>query len=259
MPERKLSKLAFLASIVTIAFTALAYSHVSVVKQDNEKILNFSRAQILFDQGLSLFKSENIEGASRLFSQALKRLPEHAEACFYLGLCCYRNGNCDTALVHFEEAKKNYLRWQAIVYDHKLHQQMVAREVAAWIDQVEMTDETGSKDRANCAVNQDRVREAGKLANAKHPSAEIQEVPAAYYFHSGNCYMKLEKHYDAYRQFAKAVEIDPTYGGAHNNLAILCFMAEQYVDSWLHLQLAKKNGAAVSPDFEKKLVSRMQQ
>lgn len=258
MFSRRVFKSVFFTSGLIFAVSVAAYSHTIGLKQDNEKILSLTHAQVLFEKGVTMFQADNIEGAEKLFNQALQKLPEHAEASFYLGLCYYKKEDWEKSLEYFSAAKELFKRLQAIIYDYKLNKQSLSLEVAAWINNVEMMYD-GYAVGGNSPRVSERTRQAEKMASAKHPDSPEENPPARYYFYCGNCYMKLQKYQESYEEFMKTVEIDPSYGEAHNNLAIICFMAEQYVDSWLHLQLAKRNGATVSPDFEKNLISCMQQ
>jgi protein O-GlcNAc transferase len=225
--------------------------------QDRKKIADLIHAQDLFVRGIEQQKTGNTSIAEKMFKQALTILPEHSEAAFCLGLYRYKSKDYQAALEYFESAKSNYLNWQALILENQLEQKSIAQEVATYILLVERYPDP-NVDMAGLSEFRERMRYAEDLKHMEGPSAQPTDIPAEYYFYAGNCLMKLQRYFEAFDEYMKVIEISPEYGEAYGNLAILYYMAEDYPDSWLALQMAKKYSAHVNPDFEKALISRMQ-
>jgi tetratricopeptide (TPR) repeat protein len=89
-------------------------------------------------------------------------------------------------------------------------------------------------------------RQRSSVGSAFQPPAEVSLSLGSAYFRSG----ALE---DAEREYRAALAADPKMGEAHNNLAVVMFLTERLDDAKVEVELAKKAGFKVNPNFEQDL------
>ena len=61
---------------------------------------------------------------------------------------------------------------------------------------------------------------------------------------------------DAEREYRAAIEVDPTLGEGHNNLAVVLMLTGRYADAEREVKAAEDNGFVVSPQFKADLRKR---
>jgi tetratricopeptide (TPR) repeat protein len=249
-----------LVAILTISLSLCCLLRVEAATnklQDRKKIADLMHAQDLFIKGLEQQKTGHSVMAEKMFKQVLSILPEHSEAAFCLGLYSYKAKDYEAALKYFESAKDNFFTWQALILDNQLEEKGAALEISTYIFLIERYPNPG-EDAMGMSEFRERMRYGEDLMRMNPPSGQPTTIPAEYYFYAGNCLMKLQRYFEAFDEYNKVIEINPEYGDAYGNLALLYFMTQDYVDSWLSLQMAKKYGAEINPEFEKTLISKMQ-
>jgi len=246
------------SAIILVAPMVLAAG--SFVPQDKDTVLqDYNRARQYFHRGLDQLKAERYDRAKSSFEQALKTLPDYAEAALQLGVCQYYLNDFQAAGETIEEAKTKYLRWHHTFYDVKLQlyneAQNTINELNKQISDVEVQKAQTSGDQV--AKLSQKIAE---LEGIKHSYQSVERpmmtepvVPAKYYFYCGNCYLKMQKWNEAFAEYAQAIEIDPNYGEAHNNLAYIYYLAKQYENAWKHLQIAEECGAKINPKVKEML------
>jgi Flp pilus assembly protein TadD len=73
----------------------------------------------------------------------------------------------------------------------------------------------------------------------------------------GSAYFRSARMADAERAYKSAIEVDPKYGEAHSNLAVVYLMIGRYDQAQKEVKTAEKTGFKVNPnlkeDIEKKL------
>ncbi len=82
----------------------------------------------------------------------------------------------------------------------------------------------------------------------------IKQNPSADIFYNLAVAYSLQQQYsEAQKYYLKAVELQPDYPAAHNNLAITFYMLGQYEQALKHAQIAKEQGFKVSEDLLEQL------
>jgi len=81
-------------------------------------------------------------------------------------------------------------------------------------------------------------------------------VPAFVSLALGSAYFRQERFDDAERAYKAALDDDPTFGEAHNNLAVLYMMTGRLDDSTKEIALAEKSGFRVNPQFKQDLEAK---
>jgi tetratricopeptide (TPR) repeat protein len=221
--------------------------------QETDNAAKLMKAQTFIDHGITAITQGKYEDAYKSFQKAVAIMPNHAEALFYLGMCLYKQGKYEEALEQFQTAKDKYLEWFAQMDQDKLQKYSEDRNLA-----IQYVQYIGHQEARGQTVPHAMQEKLNDLSRQGTPTLGKAEIPADYYFFCGNCLMKLRKYNESFKEFSEAIKVQPEYGAAHNNIAILYYLAKDYANSWKHLQLAKEYGAVVNTDFEKTLLSKMQ-
>jgi tetratricopeptide (TPR) repeat protein len=235
-----------LATIAALAFPLVGAlqpvagpAGIVIAPQDKDTVLqDYVRARQYYHRGLDLFRKEKYEQAKGSFESALRILPSYAEAALDLGVCYYYTKKYETAVKIIEEAKTKYLQWHFIYTDVKRQEyddaQDKIRELQNQKRELEGQKAVASGDQV-ARLNRD-IAQVDKIIHSyqgvDQPIITEPVVPAKYYFHCGNCYLRMQRWSEAHQEFLKAIELDPGYGDAHNNLAYIYYLAKQYDNAW---------------------------
>jgi protein O-GlcNAc transferase len=266
----KLEATALLSFLLMIAMPHCLFC--SDLRQEEDKLTIYLEANEIMNQAITLFADKNYEDAKERFEQVLQSLPNHAEARFYLGCSHYSTNDYQAALVELSRAIESYPEWQKYKYDRETEHYHYAQSRIIEL-QNELRQMLGDgnynaymsgglkglhsvpKEDAARVIN--IQRELTAMKEVVLPKSANEEIPAPYYLHTGNCYLRLKKYNEAFENYQRAVQADPKLAEAHHNLALIYYMAKQYENSWKHLELAKQYGAKTNPDFEKALKEKL--
>jgi hypothetical protein len=72
-------------------------------------------------------------------------------------------------------------------------------------------------------------------------------VPAGYSMALGSAYFRLNQLPDAEREYKAAIQVDPSFGEAHSNLAVVYFVTGRIAEADAALKAATKAGFKVNP------------
>lgn len=96
------------------------------------------------------------------------------------------------------------------------------------------------------------------LENAKRRAASTAgEVPAEFSLALGSAYFRSGAPEDAQREYEAALKVNPRFGEAHNNLAVLLMLQGRLPEASEHLKRAEKAGFHVNPQFKADLESKL--
>jgi tetratricopeptide (TPR) repeat protein len=81
-----------------------------------------------------------------------------------------------------------------------------------------------------------------QVIKSTNPSADI-------FYNLAVAYSAQQQYSEAEEYYSKAVQLQPNYPAAHNNLAITFYMLGRYEQALKHAQTAKEQGFEVSGDL----------
>ena len=95
----------------------------------------------------------------------------------------------------------------------------------------------------------DRIRDhIHQMESRRHRSGgPPPPVPAGFSMALGSAYFRLNQLTDAEREYKAAVEVDPAFGEAHNNLAVVYLVTGRSAEADAELKAAEKAGFRVNP------------
>jgi tetratricopeptide (TPR) repeat protein len=198
----------------------------------------------------------------------LQALPEHQEAHFLMSQVLYKKGAYDVALTHIRAAEEGYLRMTAALLVLERDKQQRKSE-----DMIRLNDEVADLAAADAAVKsrgsclpdkfnsalQDSKREltrAEEERNKTGASRDVSGIPALYRYWHGNVLFMLRRLAEAEAEYRGAVEKDPDFREAYNNLINLMFMGGRLDEARTVLAQAEAHKAKIHPDLKKAVLKR---
>lgn len=102
----------------------------------------------------------------------------------------------------------------------------------------------------------EHARQLERTTHRRQEDALELGVPAFVYLALGSAYFRSGALADAEREYLTAVRVEPKFGEAHNNLAVLYFETERFDLAEKHLRLAEQGRFRVHPQLKKEIRER---
>ncbi len=238
---------------------------------DEQRLIErFRRANPSYLDGARQFAKGNLDKAESKLLEALKIMPEHADACYVMAQVHLKRNAFPEALSAITAAEKNYLantRLHTFTYQEyldKLRQQRqeieerrqkVQESLAGWT--VSTTNPDPLRDRLENelqALTQNISTIDSRLSSPIPPTFE---VPADYFYIHGNALFRLGRAAEAAGQYREAIRLDPHHGNAYNNLALVSFSQGKFHEALDFLLKAEAAGVKINPDFKKAVEAKI--
>ncbi|MBN1273399.1 MAG: tetratricopeptide repeat protein [Candidatus Aminicenantes bacterium] len=229
---------------------------------------DYKVANSMFVKGKEFFDEKKFQKAEKEFLKCLGKMPEHADASFYLAQVYYNLKDLAKALEYIKQAAVNYHHIAKIKLN--MQQQLLLKlqeekedleeYVRALRDALASTTDPREREKVQNQISkrENRINIIDSRMREPHPELEKEEhIPADYYYFHGNILFKLKNYQEAFEQYQKAITIDPSHGNAYNNLANLYYMARRYKEALECLEKAEKNGVEVNPDLRKAVLKAL--
>ncbi len=231
-----------LAAVLSLTLTA---------QQPLASDVDRSQALTFFRLGQEDLAAERFEKAIASFTKAVQRDP-------LLSIAHYGIGQANMNLRRYPAAIKAYT--DCIAALHTLHDLRQAGNVAAdkqRDDEIhelrEIVNHPGRLDRMKVLQVETRLRD---LEDQRHKPFETFHAPAETLLALGSAQFRDGDRDGAEANWKAAVDINPKYGEAHNNLAVIYVQTGRLGEAEQELKLAEKNGFAVNPQFKSDLKER---
>lgn len=260
--------------IAVLFFGVLGLGQEDLAREETELFKKYKSLNKNFDKGKMYYAREDYNKAKKEFTKILEKLPEHADALFFMSQIFYKEGDLDEALKYVKNAKANYKFTARMKIEmaklskknlEEKKQDLEAKrgKLEEQIVSLPQSSEVGEEAEDRKRRIQTKIDEIKKQIenietqlNLPLPSEE--EVPAEYCYVNGNIYFKMKKFQEAHDQYQEAIKIDPTHGDSYNNLAALYFQVKQYQKAMDYLNQAEENGAEVNPEFKKAVLKALE-
>jgi pentatricopeptide repeat protein len=265
----------FLTHMVIFVFVlgALTFGQENMTPDEMELFKKYQSLDKNFVKGKMFFAREDYKKASKEFEQILEKLPEHADAHFFLSQIFYREGNLENAMDHVRKAKEYYkfsakmkvkmaqvgkinLEEKKLEFENTLRE--LEEKIVSLPDKSEHAEEEG-KMKTSLQDKIDDIKKQLENINTQlnMPLPSEEEIPADYFYLHGNIYFRMKKFQEAHDEYQEAIKTDPTHGDAYNNLAALYFQVRQYEKALSYLDQAEENGAEVNPELKKAVLKAL--
>jgi Tfp pilus assembly protein PilF len=260
------------AVIIALFFGMLSFGQEDLAREEAELFKKYKSLNKNFEKGKMYFARKDYTKAKKEFTKILEKLPEHADAIFFLARIFYVEGNLDEALSYIQYAKDNYefsakmkikmaeVGRQNLEEKKKDLEEYLGALEEKLISLPQESDEVEAEAmKKNLQTKMDELKVQIENINVELnlPLPTEDEIPAEYYYLRGNIYFKLKKFQEAHDQYQDAIKIDPSHGDSYNNLAALYFQVKQYQKAMDYLTQAKENGAKINPEFKKAVLKAL--
>jgi tetratricopeptide (TPR) repeat protein len=258
--------------IFVFLFGSLIFGQEDLTPDETELFKKYYALNKNFEKGKRHFAREDYKKARKEFEKLLIRMPEHADARFFLAQIDYKEGDVEKALSHIQMAREHYK------FSAKMKMKMAETERVRLEEQkqeledmcsdleekiISLTENVDDDEQEEVKANlQRRVENIKKQIKSIDvqlavPISSMAEIPADYFYVNGNIYFKMKKFQEAHDQYQEAIRRDPRYGDAYNNLAALYFQVKQYQKALSYLNQAEENGAEVNPKFKEAVLKAL--
>ena len=203
-----------------------------------------------FRAGQEYLSAEQFDKAAQAFSAAVERDR-------LLSIAHYGLGQANMNLRRYASAVKAYKdSIEAMRTMHDLQQTSrfeVDRQREDEIRELKsVLDRTGMRTPTRLQLEQ-RLRD---LEDQRHSGGVAFRPPAEVLLALGSAYFRNGEIEGAEANWKAAVDVNPKYGEAHNNLAVVYMQTGRLTEAEQEMRLAEKNGFRVNPQFKTDLKDR---
>ena len=206
-----------------------------------------------------LVADRQFDQARALIQSCLTKVPDHFEAHYYLAVMAYESKDYVTALACIERAMTSLAELD------RLYQAGVAEVEASNLRNLSLLESTleqadmgagyngcrdGEIQSLRAAISLEK-RKSGPLSRSGDPFAAPREYP----FLHGNCLFQIGRHAEAQLRYQAALQLDPTYGNAWNNLINLLWVDRDYDQAKACLRKAEAAKVQINPKLRLAVLS----
>jgi tetratricopeptide (TPR) repeat protein len=225
---------------------------------------DLQRAQQHDRAGWSRVDAKDFDGAVREFDAALQISAEYADALHGLGKSRMALKQYDAAARALERCRDSYARAGTQDAEHRLLANRARENQLATLRrrlaELEGPSTPGTTGRGGAPAGSSEVldvkqqireiqadREPGPVTGKPTP------VPAFVSLALGSAYFRLDRLADAEREFRTAIAVQPTFGEAHSNLALVCLLTGRAAEAQAHVRLAEEAKFQVNPELKRQI------
>jgi Flp pilus assembly protein TadD len=245
------------ACIVAISAAALSasQSRVAVGKaaadRDRKEALQHYRL------GQEAFRGEHYDVAEREFQNAAKLDPTLELAPYGLGQVYMATKRFRPAIVAFQKCRDVFqANSVAAAADDMAYQQRINDQIKEAEDERRMYQQPGRNAGSPSAQMylQGLDRRIAEMKDARHRATSgPEQTPAWISLALGSAFFRTDAMADAEREYRAAIAVDPKFGEAHNNLAVVCMLTGRFPEAEAEVAAAEKAGFKVNPQLKEDL------
>ncbi|MCI0655678.1 MAG: hypothetical protein L0170_01230 [Acidobacteria bacterium] len=214
----------------------------------------FMIARSHYTKAMKLLADNKLSEGEGELLEAVKTFPQLAEGYIELGNLSMRRGEFREGLERYQKASKALSELQGIKRLQEVERQ---RQLQESIDL--LNERISDLSRSQRTSDQGKIQQAmvrlEKLQQERTNAQPTMESPFTpeVHFLVGTALMKLERFEEAGKEFQSALALRPSFGEAHNNLAVVLYYRRDYPACWAHLRAAEQAGVRVDPRFKEEL------
>lgn len=258
-----------LKKIVFPAWLAACLLAQAIPAQDKDfNLLNeYSMLSSRIEKARTAFTKGNLEKCEQEALYCLKKLADHHEAHYLLTQVLYKRGEFEKALGHIQAAEEGHLKMTEAAFSleqRRKEEQMDLVGILIENAQVAEAAEKSATQRGSCGVNRfSKATQEAKEKLSKEESLDdtgrsqaYAQIPVNYFYSHGNCLFRLKRLPEAEAQYLRAIDTNPRYGEAYNNLINLLYMEKRLDEARVFAVKAEANQAAINPGLKKAVLEK---
>lgn len=207
-----------------------------------------------FRVGMEALAAERYDEAEAAFRSAVRLDPRYDAAFYGLGQVYMATKRYEQALQAYldsREAFKSAVAQEAldgVAADRRLRDQIQAlRDYGRSLERATRTL-SPNLGRAVERNSEQIAQLEGRLSRNRHGSTP--PVPAGLSMALGSAYFRLNRLPEAEREYKAAVDVNPNFGEAHSNLAVVYLLTGRYDEAEKAIQSAEHAGFKVNPKLK---------
>jgi tetratricopeptide (TPR) repeat protein len=209
--------------------------------------------------GQELLYAENWPEAEREFRAAIALEPLLVLAHYSLGQTYMNAKHYPEAVRAFTACRQAYLEVSALHATNQVRADQLREEEIQELRESIRSIQGGvikiAAPEMTIAKLESRIQELQSFK--RRGGGGLVEVPAEFSLALGSAYFRSGALADAQREYEAAVKTRPSFGEAHNNLAVVYMMGGRLDDAAEHMKAAEKAGFHVNPRFKADLEKRL--
>ena len=227
---------------------------------------DLKRAQQHDARGWTKVDAKDYTGAVREFEAALQIYADYADALHGLGKAKMALKDFEGAARALERARDSYSRSGTQDAEYRLLSNRAKDDQLRLLRQrlADLESASGATSGASALGTTELLnlkqqirdlqgdRDAGPLTGTPSP------VPPFISLALGSAYFRLDRLADAERQFRAAIAVDPKFGEAHSNLALVCLLTGRAQDAQTHVRIAEEGKFKVNPELKRQIREALQ-
>lgn len=212
-----------------------------------------------FRAGMQALAGEKFDRAETEFRAAIKIDPLYDAAFYGLGQLYMVRKEYREALKAYLDSRSAFIANAEARATHKVTtDRRIRDQIQALNDYVRSLERAGSRGNPNLVADLQKQRTRIRQLEAQLTLAagSMPEVPAGLSMAIGSAYFRLGEFAEAERAYVEAVRVDPGFGEAHNNLAVVYMLTGRLDQAEKAIAEAERTGFAVSPALKADLKKR---
>jgi len=245
------------ACIVGVSATMLSASQARVAVGKAAADRDRKEALQHYRLGQNAFHNERYDVAEQEFQSAAKLDPTLELAPYGLGQVYMATKRFRPAIVAFQKCRDVFqANSVAAASDEMAYQQRINDQIKEAEDERRMYQQPGRSASSPSAQMylQGLDRRIAEMKDAKQRSTSgVEQTPAWISLALGSAYFRTDAMADAEREYRAAVAVDPKFGEAHNNLAVVFMLTGRFTEAEAEIAAAEKAGFKVHPQLKEDL------
>jgi len=227
---------------------------------------DLQRAQQHDRTGWARLDAKNFEGAAAEFEAALQIHPEYADALHGLGKARMALKQYEAAVRALERCRDSYAHAGTEDAEHRLLANR-ARESQLTNLRRRLADLEGpsaigtataaGRGAPSGSTEVQEVKQQIRALQGERESGPVSgqpgPVPSFVSLALGSAYFRVERLADAEREFRAAIAVDPKFGEAHSNLALVCLLTGRAAEAQDHVRIAEEAKFQVNPELKRQI------
>lgn len=228
---------------------------------------DLQRAQQHDKTGWTRVDVKDFEGAAAEFEAALQIHPSYADALHGLGKARMGLKQYEAAVRALERCRDSYAHAGTEDAEHRLlanrareTQLTNLRRILADLEGPSAIGTATAAGRGGPPAGNTEVQEVKQqiraLQGERDPgpvTGEPAPVPSFVSLALGSAYFRIERLPDAEREFRAAIAVDPKFGEAHSNLALVCLLTGRAAEAQDHVRVAEEAKFEVNPELKRQI------